>query len=77
MTGLEWCAVIIVIQLGCIIVIQLIWGSIQLSTLIDANNRTVAYQRESASTSRQILNKALALEEIRQELIMLRSDLTP
>ena len=57
MTGLEWCAVIIVIQLGCIIVIQLIWGSIQLSTLIDANNRTVAYQREARDSSRVSLQQ--------------------
>ena len=62
MTDLELCAVIIVIQLGCIIVMQLIWGYIQIRIFTVANKRTVAYRldhRDWSELSLQQMTKAL------------------
>jgi len=57
MTGLEWCAVIIVIQLGCIIVIQLLWAYIQFKELSHAHFTTEVYQREARDSSRVSLQQ--------------------
>ena len=66
---LEWCAVIIVIQL--------FWVLVQLDRLMDAYHETIIWQRETReSTKYSERVRAEAVNEIIEELRMLRSSLT-